>query len=97
MLATHRDQENLVHNRQATAKQQPKTPGTRYPKTPGKFGQDEENHVTMFTKKDGLGGKLGGKDNSLISKGVTGNGVLATPLGRDSLEIQCTGARTNGE
>lgn len=64
MLAAHRDQENLVHG----PSKQPKTPGARYAKTPGKFNQNEEN-AAILVKKDGLGGKL------------VGDGVV-TPMGR---------------
>lgn len=82
MLAALRDQENVVHSRQVPSKQQPKTPGARYPKTPGKFGQDNENAVTVFTKKDGAAGRIGGKDNILNTKGNAHHGALVTPLGR---------------
>ena len=62
MLASHRDQENLVRAHQ------PKTPGARFAKTPGKLDQNEENAVTVFVKKDILGGKLGGgKDGNIVT------------------------------
>lgn len=66
MLAAHRDQENRL---QGPSKHQPKTPGARFARTPGKFN-NEENAATVFTKKDGLGGKLGGKDGVVTPLGT---------------------------
>lgn len=81
MLA-HRDQENRVHSHQVPAKQQPKTPGARYPKTPLKHGRNDENAPTVFAAKSGIGGaaKLGGNDKAL-TKGNGTRQALVTPMG----------------
>lgn len=60
MLA-HRDQENLVHSHQTAAASkslnqnvrplQPRTPGTRLPKTPFKVPLHDENDPLTFGKK----------------------------------------------
>ena len=60
MLA-HRDQENLVHSHQTAAASkslnqnvkslQPKTPGTRLPKTPFRVPLNDENDPLTFGKK----------------------------------------------
>lgn len=82
MLAAHRDQENLAHNHQLPAKQQHKTPGARYPKTPSRFPQNDENIPTAFAGKTGLKGtsKFGGNEKT-ISKGNGIRQALVTPLG----------------
>ncbi|OAA66241.1 hypothetical protein ISF_04079 [Cordyceps fumosorosea ARSEF 2679] len=77
MLAAHRDQENLVHAHQASAKQQPKTPGPRYPKTPlGRFAKNDENAPTAFGGKNNLAGT--------IKRPTAQKQALATPLGTQS-------------
>ncbi|VUC37828.1 unnamed protein product [Clonostachys rosea] len=82
MLAAHRDQENLVHSHQVSGKQQPKTPGARYPKTPHKYGQNDENAPTAFAGKTGLGGtRLGGQDKITMTKGKQS---MVTPTGPQS-------------
>ncbi|KYK54313.1 hypothetical protein DCS_06270 [Drechmeria coniospora] len=81
MLAAHRDQENLVHSRQVPSKQQPKTPGTRYPKTPLRFRNDE-NAPTAFTAKTGMAGaviKAGKSDKLSTRKGH--QQAMITPMG----------------
>jgi hypothetical protein len=88
MLAAHRDQENLVHSHQVPTKQQPKTPGARYPKTPLKLGQNDENIPTAFAGKTGLKGTRAadGKDKIMMTKGkgmVTPMGKLAVCTGRE--------------
>ncbi|KAK0392190.1 hypothetical protein NLU13_1688 [Sarocladium strictum] len=70
MLAAHRDQENLVHSHQVPTKQNPKTPGARYPKTPSRF--NDENAPTGFAAK------TGGKS---ILKGAPGRQAIMTPMG----------------
>ncbi|CEJ94534.1 hypothetical protein VHEMI10057 [[Torrubiella] hemipterigena] len=75
MLAAHRDQENLVRTHVPT-KQAPKTPGARYPKTPLKFGGDE-NAGGLFTK----GGRAGGEklvNQQLITPAAN---TVRAPLG----------------
>jgi hypothetical protein len=90
MLAA-RDQENLVHGHQqvaaskplnqSTRSLQPKTPGTRYPKTPLKVPLHDENAQT------GFGGKTGkGKGLENLATGKTGitfdKNAFITPMGR---------------
>lgn len=82
MLAAHRDQENLVHSHQVPTKQQPKTPGARYPKTPSRFGQNDENAPTAFAGKNGLGGtRPGGNDGITMTKGLGAQQGFVTPMG----------------
>ena len=90
MLAA-RDQENLVHGHQqvAAAKPlnqtvrslQPKTPGTRYPKTPLKVPLHDENALSGFDGKPGGGN---GMENLGTSKmGSTfDKSAFVTPMGR---------------
>lgn len=73
MLASHRDQENLVRT-QVPTKQAPKTPGSRYPKTPLKIGGDE-NADRLFTK----GGRIG---NEKVGLEKLHNRQLMTPAGK---------------
>ncbi len=83
MLAAHRDQENLVHAHQVPAKQQPKTPGLGYPKTPmGRFTRNDENATTVFTGKNTLGGTIKNTAKSkLMTRPAAQRKALATPLG----------------
>ncbi|KAK9439556.1 hypothetical protein VB005_07712 [Metarhizium brunneum] len=83
MLAAHRDQENLVHSHhQGPTKQQPKTPGARYPKTPGNFGRGDENAPMAFADKTAFGGgaKLGGKDRLMTGKMTGQRQTMLTPM-----------------
>lgn len=83
MLAAHRDQENLVHSHhQGPTKQQPKTPGARYPKTPGNFGRGDENAPMAFADKTTFGGgaKLGGKDRLMTGKMTGQRQTMLTPM-----------------
>lgn len=81
MLAAHRDQENLVHSHQAPAKQQHKTPGARFPKTPSRYPQHDENAPTAFAGKTALGGasKFGGEKTIMKAPGT--RQALVTPMG----------------
>ncbi|KAF5008030.1 hypothetical protein FDECE_5677 [Fusarium decemcellulare] len=81
MLAAHRDQENLVHTQQVQTKQQHKTPGARYPKTPSRFPQRDENAPTAFAGKTGLGGAKSflGNDKT-VAKGNGTRQALMTPM-----------------
>ncbi|RSL94197.1 hypothetical protein CEP52_012791 [Fusarium oligoseptatum] len=85
MLAAHRDQENLVHSQQIPTKQQHKTPGARFPKTPSRFAQHDENAPTAFTGKTGLGGAKTflGNDKTL-TKGHGAQQAMVTPMGTRS-------------
>lgn len=86
MLAAHRDQENLVQSHQVPSKQQPKTPGARYPKTPLRFRNDE-NAPTAFSGKTGGGGgaiKPGGNDKFTV-KGTGQRQAMVTPMGMSLL------------
>ncbi|KAF4983640.1 hypothetical protein FZEAL_992 [Fusarium zealandicum] len=85
MLAAHRDQENLVHSQQVPAKQQHKTPGARFPKTPSRFPQHDENAPTAFAGKTGLGGAKSflGNDKT-ATKGNGTRQALVTPMGTRS-------------
>ncbi|CAH0053452.1 unnamed protein product [Clonostachys solani] len=92
MLAAHRDQENLVHSHQVSGKQHPKTPGARYPKTPLKYGQNDENAPTAFAGKNGLGGtRLGGQDKITMTKGKQS---MVTPTGPQSQSRAPLGNKT---
>ena len=83
MLA-HRDQENLVHSHQTTAAAkplnqsakplQPKTPATRYPKTPLKVPLNDENNPLTLGKKTIHNDR--GNENAKPAKDA-----LVTPLG----------------
>ncbi|KAG5929402.1 hypothetical protein E4U42_005974 [Claviceps africana] len=82
MLATHRDLENVVHShQQAAIKQQPKTPGARYPKTPGNHGRNDENAPNTILGKAGLasGARLGGTGKLAMGK-ATGPHPAVTPM-----------------
>ncbi|KFH46253.1 hypothetical protein ACRE_029100 [Hapsidospora chrysogenum ATCC 11550] len=102
MLAAHRDQENLVHSHQVPTKQQPKTPGARYPKTPLKLGQNDENIPTAFAGKTGLKGPraAGGNDKILMTKG---KGMVTpmeqrtrAPLGAKTTNAKARTGQTGG-
>ncbi|KPM41635.1 hypothetical protein AK830_g4918 [Neonectria ditissima] len=100
MLAAHRDQENLVHSHQVPSKQQAKTPGARYPKTPSRFPRNDENAPTAFTGKPGLGGnrQFGGNDKSAMKTNVARQ-ALVTPLdtrSRAPLGNKTTNAKAKG-
>ncbi|KAH6892017.1 hypothetical protein B0T10DRAFT_282871 [Thelonectria olida] len=85
MLASHRDQENLVRSQRVSSKQQHlKTPGARFPKTPGPFGQNDENAPTAFTGKTGLGGakQFGNDKTGMKPKGP--RQAMETPMGTQS-------------
>lgn len=75
MLAPHRDVENQVHGHH------PKTPGTRYPKTPLRRDRNDENAPTAFAGKNTIGGasRLAGVDKSM-TKGNTTRQPLVTPM-----------------
>ncbi|KAK7425485.1 hypothetical protein QQZ08_008050 [Neonectria magnoliae] len=100
MLAAHRGQENLVHSHQVPSKQQAKTPGARYPKTPSRFPRNDENAPTGFTGKTGLGGprQFGGSDKSAM-KANGARQALMTPLdtrSRAPLGNKTTNAKAKG-
>ncbi|GAO17002.1 hypothetical protein UVI_02022220 [Ustilaginoidea virens] len=83
MLAAHRDQENLVHgHHHAPSKQQPKTPGARYPKTPGNFGRNDENAPSIFAGKNAAdtGVRMAGNGKSVLGKPTGQRQALVTPL-----------------
>lgn len=92
MLAARKDQENLVFSHQAgaAAKQQqqsqsfrtlqPKTPGTRYPKTPLKVPLNDENATHGFAGKSVLRPKDNNENVTIMGKGGRSNFV--TPLGK---------------
>jgi hypothetical protein len=82
MLAAHRDQENLVQHHHAPTKQNPKTPGGRYPKTPGNMGRNDENAPTAFGRKTVLGGvKMGANDKIMAGKATGQRQAMVTPIG----------------
>lgn len=62
-----------MHSHQVPTKQNPKTPGARYPKTPSRF--NDENAPAAFAAK------TGGKS---VAKGAGGRQALMTPMGQDS-------------
>ncbi|KAL2211974.1 hypothetical protein CC79DRAFT_1364261 [Sarocladium strictum] len=84
MLAAHRDQENLVHSHQVPTKQNPKTPGARYPKTPSRFR--DENAPSAFAGKSTVVGTLGGQEKT-VNKGAAGRQALMTPMGNPNRAV----------
>ncbi|KAF9775950.1 hypothetical protein IL306_005948 [Fusarium sp. DS 682] len=72
MLAAHRDQENLVVSQQVPTKQQH---NSRFPKTPSRFPQHDENAPTAFAGKTGLGGV------KTLNKGNGTRQAMVTPMG----------------
>ena len=89
MLAL-RDQENLVHSHQTAAaaknqglrQLQPKTPGTRVPKTPFRVPLNDENDPLAFGKQT-VKGNGGRNENTL--KPV--KDAFVTPMGRCSNQM----------
>lgn len=77
MLAAHREQENRVLSHPISSKQQPKTPGMRYPKTPMELGRGNENALMGFAAKNTMQGaaKLGENEKFLSKR------TLLTPTG----------------
>ncbi|RGP65072.1 hypothetical protein FSPOR_7462 [Fusarium sporotrichioides] len=69
MLAAHRDQENLVLSQQVPTKQ---GHNSRFPKTPSRFPQRDENAPTAFTGKGGV---------KTINKGNATRQPMVTPMG----------------
>ncbi|KAI1462195.1 hypothetical protein F4805DRAFT_409678 [Annulohypoxylon moriforme] len=109
MLAA-RDQENLVFNRRNSAahsKQQnqvkrQQTPGARFAKTPLKVPLNDENGThAIGGAKSVLGGRTGGNENTLRSKGKgLSKANLATPANarnRAILGDKTTNAKANGQ
>ncbi|OJD17769.1 hypothetical protein AJ78_02178 [Emergomyces pasteurianus Ep9510] len=111
MLAA-RDQENLVHAHQTTAaakplnqstrKLQPKTPGTKAPKTPFKLQLNDENNPLAFG--EGGGGKKIGKENNGQHENKpgkdrnAGGNAFVTPMAprnRAPLGMKTTNAKAN--
>lgn len=88
MLAAHRDQENLVCTTQVSTKQQPKTPGARFPKTPLAF-RNNENAPTVLpgkTRKKGgdeLTARAGVADR-IAAKGTGKGPAVVTPAGEST-------------
>ncbi|KAL7928599.1 hypothetical protein V8C35DRAFT_285083 [Trichoderma chlorosporum] len=69
MLASHREQENRLLSHQLPSKQQPKTPGMRYPKTPIDLGRGNENALPGFASKNVIQGAANqGENQKFISK-----------------------------
>ncbi|KAL7913573.1 hypothetical protein GGI35DRAFT_437879 [Trichoderma velutinum] len=67
MLSSHREQENRLLSHQIPSKQQPKTPGMRYPKTPIDLGRGNEN--AGFAVKSVIQGAANlGENQKFISK-----------------------------
>ncbi|KAK4230372.1 hypothetical protein QBC38DRAFT_40720 [Podospora fimiseda] len=102
MLAAHRDQENVYIHQAGNSKQQAKTPGARFPKTPLKVPLNDENTNHGFGGKSVLQTK-GNKENNLtVGKGGNGLGkpgkqALMTPAapqtGRAPLGNKTTNAK----
>ncbi|KAF4455224.1 hypothetical protein F53441_2374 [Fusarium austroafricanum] len=78
MLAAHRDQENLVTSQQIPTKQQH---NTRFPKTPSRFPQHDENAPTAFTGKTGMGGVKTFLGDKTLNKGNGTRQAMVTPMG----------------
>ncbi|KAI1214936.1 uncharacterized protein F4807DRAFT_14070 [Annulohypoxylon truncatum] len=101
MLAA-RDQENLVFNRRNSAAKRQQTPGARFAKTPLKVPLNDENGThAVGGAKSVLGGKTGGNENTLISKGKgLSKANIATPANirnRAVLGDKTTNAKANGQ
>ncbi|KAL7817030.1 hypothetical protein V8C44DRAFT_322310 [Trichoderma aethiopicum] len=94
MLAAHREQENRVLSRQVPAKQQPKTPGMRYPKTPIGVGRGDENALAGFAVKSTLQGAINlGENQKLISKKpvmTPAGSRIRAPLGNKTTNAKAT-------
>ena len=65
-----------MHGHLAQSKQQPKTPGARYPKTPLKVPLNDENASTAFAGKNGPGA---GETGATKTRGA--KQALVTPMG----------------
>ncbi|WZH45124.1 uncharacterized protein QYS62_006166 [Fusarium acuminatum] len=78
MLAAHRDQENLVVSQQVPTKQQH---NSRFPKTPSRFPQHDENAPTAFTGKTGMGGVKPFLGDKTLNKGNGPRQAMVTPMG----------------
>jgi len=85
-----RDQENRIfaHQTGAVNKQQgpqPKTPGTRYPKTPLKVPLNDDNATRTLGGKSILGGRTNGGNENIQTIGKGGQGGpktnFKTPIG----------------
>lgn len=86
MLAAHRDQENLVVSQQVPTKQQH---NSRFPKTPSRFPQHDENVPTAFTGKTGMGGVKTFLGDKTLNKGHGPRQAMVTPMGmNDPFGIQ---------
>ncbi|PNP55176.1 hypothetical protein THARTR1_04865 [Trichoderma harzianum] len=69
MLSSHREQENRLLSHQIPSKQQPKTPGMRYPKTPIDLGRGNENALAGCAGKNAIQGAVNlGENQKFISK-----------------------------
>ncbi|KAG6038191.1 hypothetical protein E4U41_004476 [Claviceps citrina] len=87
MLATHRDQENRVHSHQhPSIKQQPRTPGQIYPKTPGNYNRNDENAPNTFAGKAGMasGARPGEAGKLAMGKATGPLQSTVTPMGNRS-------------
>lgn len=81
MLA-HRGQENLTQGRVVRSKQQQRTPGTRFTKTPLKVPLNDENAPTTLPGKSGVGGMVkAGGDQKMTTRGKGAREALGTPKG----------------
>lgn len=71
-----------MHSHHVQSKQQPKTPGARYPKTPSKLPRNDENAPAGLIGKSGIkNGIKFGENNMLQTKGKGAQQGLVTPLG----------------
>ncbi|RFU73457.1 hypothetical protein TARUN_8794 [Trichoderma arundinaceum] len=100
MLAAHREQENRVLSHQVPSKQQPKTPGMRYPKTPMELGRGNENALAGFAAKSTLQGAVNlGENRTFISKKhlttPTGSRMRA-PLGNKTTNAKARNLQVQG-
>ena len=111
MLAA-RDQENLVHARQAagaakplnqgTRYAPPKTPGNKAPKTPFKLPLNDENGNAGFAAGKGAFKTIGkGNENAVTGKkgGLAVQNAFVTPVAQKSrapLGMKTTNAKTKG-
>jgi len=84
MLAA-RDQENRLFAHQAGAKQLPKTPGARFPKTPLKIPLNDENAARALGGKSIIAERTKGGDENVRTFGkgkAADKSTFVTPFGR---------------
>ncbi|KAL6793499.1 hypothetical protein GGI42DRAFT_346125 [Trichoderma sp. SZMC 28013] len=100
MLSSHREQENRLLSHQIPSKQQPKTPGMRYPKTPIDLGRGNENALAGFAGKNAIQGaaNLGENQKFLSKKSITTptESRMRAPLGNKTTNAKAKNSQGLG-